>query len=70
MFNRKGTKSAMIKLVGQSSSLNVTSEEPDQLVRFILGTVLDSTVVICGLNSLSVFEFCTKLSMDMVKSLG
>ena len=68
--NWEGTETTMVEFVGGTSRLNVATQEPHQLIRLVLGRVLDVSVVVSRLNSFSMLKLGSKFGVDVVEPLS
>lgn len=65
--NGKGTEMTVVKLVRRTNGFDITSEEPDKLIRLVCQLFDDMEVEVFELNGLGMGKFCTKLSMNVVE---
>ena len=63
-------KTAVVKLVGGTSRLDVATQQPDELVRNVLGSLADAVIVVASLMFLSLFELIAELVVESFEPGG
>ena len=69
-FKGERAEPTMVELVGRTRSLDVPTEEPDELARLVARAVLNALVVVMGLTLLSELELRAQLVMESSESRG